>query len=213
MKKLLARALVLVQMLMIAACSLPVTQPDEQRARLLGWDQRQSYLDAVHAWMVDGRIAMQTEDDAWSASLKWRENASDYGLVLYGPLGRKELSVIGGPNHVTLTTNEGDAFTDSSASSLIFHQTGWHVPVENLRYWARALAAPGQVDGRRYDSLGRLSELSQSGWVVYYQDYQIVGRLEMPRKIRLVHKQITVKMILRDWQLQSEEDATINDES
>jgi outer membrane lipoprotein LolB len=145
---------------------------------------------------------MQTEDDAWSASLKWRQNTADYDLVLYGPLGRRVMSVTGGQGHVILTTDEGETFTDSSASALIYRQTGWQVPVENLHYWTRALEVPGQAAARSYDSAGRLSELSQSDWVVYYEDYQVVGQLEMPKKLRLVHQQLTVKLILRDWQLE-----------
>lgn len=191
-------------MLIPAACSVPLTQPDaELRSGLLSWDQRQSRLRNIHTWAVDGRIAMQTADDAWSASMKWQQNNADYDLKLYGPLGRNLMSVIGGDDYVILTTNDGETFSESSASSLIYRQTGWQVPVEYLRYWARAMAVPDIPANHRHDNLGRLLQLNQSGWEITYQGYEAVGELEMPRKIRLEHKQFSVKLIMRDWQLEN----------
>ncbi|HEY5733123.1 MAG TPA: lipoprotein insertase outer membrane protein LolB [Gammaproteobacteria bacterium] len=194
----LTRALAALLLLLPAACSLPVQQPAEG---LMDWAQRQSYLSQIDTWRVDGRIAMQSQDDAWSASLKWQQRNTDYDLKLFGPLGRKALSVIGGADYVILTTDEGETFSESSATSLIYRQTGWQVPVENLRYWARAMAVPGQAEISQHDEQGRLQELSQSGWVIHYESYQQAGQLQMPRKMRLEHEHFTVKLILRDWQL------------
>jgi len=194
----LTRALAVLLLLLPTACSLPVQRPAEG---LMDWAQRQSYLTQIDTWTVDGRIAMQSQDDAWSASLKWQQQNTDYDLKLFGPLGRKALSVIGGEDYVILITDEGETFSESSATSLIYRQTGWQVPVENLRYWARAMAVPGQAEISQYDEQGRLQELSQSGWVIHYESYQEAGQLEMPRKMRLEHEHFTVKLILRDWQL------------
>ena len=203
MRSHLLRALVLVLMLIPVACSVPLTQPDsELRSGLLSWDKRQSLLGEIHTWAVDGRIAMRTADDAWSASMKWQQNNAEYDLKLYGPLGRNLMSIIGGNDYVILTTNEGETFSESSASSLIYRQTGWQVPVEHLRYWARAMAVPDMPASSRHDNLGRLSQLSQSGWEITYQGYEAFGQLEMPRKIRLTHSQFSVKLIMRNWQLE-----------
>lgn len=198
MKISLTRALAALLLLLPTACSLPVQQPADG---LMDWAQRQSYLVQVDTWTVEGRIAMQSQDDAWSASLKWQQKNADYDLKLFGPLGRKALSVIGGEDYVILTTDEGETFSESSATSLIYRQTGWQVPVENLRYWARAMAVPGQTQISRHDQQGRLQELKQSGWVIHYESYQEAGLLEMPRKMRLEHENFTVKLILRDWRL------------
>jgi outer membrane lipoprotein LolB len=209
MPNIVFRALALVLMLLTAACSVPLTQPDVgSRSGLLDWDQRQSFLKGINAWGVDGRIAMRTANDAWSASLKWRQHKADYDLELYGPLGRKLMSVTGSDDYVILTTDEGETFSESSASSLIYRQTGWQVPVEYLRYWARAMVVPGIPANSRFDDLGRLSHLNQSEWDITYQDYRILGQLEMPRKIRLSHREFSVKLIMRDWQLEQASDGS-----
>ena len=166
------------------------------------WEQRQSFLADINAWAVNGRIAMRTAEDAWSASLKWQQHNADYDLELYGPLGRKLMSVTGSDDYVILTTDEGETFSESSASSLIYRQTGWQVPVEHLRYWARAMTVPGILANSQYDDLGRLSQLKQSDWDITYQDYQVLGQLEMPRKILLLHREFSVKLIMRDWELE-----------
>jgi len=165
------------------------------------WPERQAQLNAIKHWDVSGRIAMQTTDDAWSASMNWKQIDQDYDIRLYGPLGGKALSIKGGENYVFLTTDKGETFTEANAASLIYRQTGWHVPVDGLRYWARALTVPELPAKQVFDSVGRLAELRQSDWTIYFQDYRMIDSLEMPRKIRMENKHFTVKLILRDWQL------------
>jgi len=111
------------------------------------------------------------------------------------------LAIKGGEDYAYLTTDKGEIFSEANAASLIYHQTGWQVPVEGLRYWARALEVPELPSKQVFDPAGRLTELHQSDWTIYYQDYRIINRLEMPRKVRMENEHFTVKLILRDWHL------------
>ncbi|MCW8964708.1 MAG: lipoprotein insertase outer membrane protein LolB [Gammaproteobacteria bacterium] len=201
----LLRALVviLIASIGLSACSRPGLRPDVQSTvTVLDWQQRQIRLNDIHQWDVSGRIAMQTTDDAWSASMEWQQSGDNYDIRLFGPLGGEALSIKGQQDFVELTNDDGEIFTAASAAELIYRQTGWRVPVDGLRYWVRALAAPQIPAEHFFNQGGRLSELRQLDWIVYYQDYQQVNNLEMPRKIRLEHGHFTVKLILRDWQLE-----------
>jgi len=195
-------ALGLIMLSGLTACSQPMQRPAaDSTATVLDWQQRQDHLSEMQQWDVSGRIAMQTTDDAWSASMKWQQTGDDYDVRLFGPLGGEALSIKGRQDHVLLTNDDGETFSAADAATLIYRQTGWQVPVDGLRYWVRALAAPQAAAERFFDPAGRLSELHQSGWIVYYKDYRVVNNLEMPRKLRLVNQHFTVKLILRDWQL------------
>ena len=186
----------------LTACSMPVTRTDSAaKTSLLNWNERLAYLQQTDEWGVSGRIAMRTPEDAWSASLKWQQRDTDFDIQLFGPLGGKALSVTGGKDYVVLTTDEGETFSEQNAAALIYRQTGWHVPVDSLHYWARAMQIPGQDALVEHDKNGRLTRLQQAGWDIHYQDYQVVDQLEMPRKLRLENKNFTVKLIFRGWQL------------
>lgn len=187
-------------LIMVAGCSMPLTR-DTAATTLLSWQERQNYLQQLRAWSVNGRIAMRTPKDAWSASLKWQQQGGNYDIELFGPLGGKALSVSGGSDYVVLTTDEGDTFSQQNASMLIYEQTGWQVPVESLNYWARAMPVPGEVAQLEHDEQGRLSRIQQAGWDIRFQDYQVVNQLVMPRKLRLESRHFTVKLVFRNWQL------------
>ena len=181
---------------------MPLTRTDSSaKPSVLSWPDRQAYLQQLHEWSVRGRIAMRTSSDAWSASLKWQQRDTDYDIQLFGPLGGKALSVTGGKDYVVLTTDEGETFSERGAGVLIYEQTGWHVPVEYLHYWVRAMRIPGQEAQEEHDEEGRLSRLQQAGWDIQFQDYQQVNQLVMPRKIRLVNQHFTAKLVFREWQL------------
>ena len=133
--------------------------------------------------------------------MRWQQTDNDYDLRLFGPLGGTVLSIKGGEDYVFLTTDKGETFSERSAAGLIYRQTGWDIPVDGLRYWSRALVLPEVPAKQVFDHSGRLSELRQSDWTIYYEDYRLIDDLEMPRKIRLENAHFTVKLILRDWQL------------
>ena len=133
----LYRALALAFMALIGlnACSLTgVRSPADAAVKMLDWQQRQVYLSKSRHWDVSGRIAMQTTDDAWSASMRWQQTDNDYDIQLFGPLGGNVLSITGGENYVFLTTDKGETFSERSATRLIHRQTCWEIPVDGLRY-------------------------------------------------------------------------------
>jgi len=195
------RVLVLATLVLqgLAACSVSEIRPES--VSTVDWPERQALVSKIGQWDVSGRIALQTTDDAWSASIKWQQSRDSYDIQLFGPLGGKALSIQGRENYINLITDKGETFTASSAVDLIYRQTGWQIPVDGLRYWARALPMPEVPAEKIYDQAGRLSELRQSNWTIYYQDYRPIDNLLMPRKIRLESEHFTVKLILKDWQL------------
>jgi outer membrane lipoprotein LolB len=85
---------------------------------------------------------------------------------------------------------------------LLAQVTGWQLPVTGLRYWIRGLPEPvaGQAQETR-DEAGRLNRLEQSGWTIEYQKYQLVGDILLPAKLQLIHADISVRIVIDQWEL------------
>ena len=71
-----------------------------------------------------------------------------------------------------------------------------------LRYWIRGLPAPAasKAEARR-DESGRLSQLTQSGWTIKYDRYQLVNGVSLPGKLQLLHDDISVRIVVDKWEL------------
>jgi len=191
-------SLLAIMLMGLSACAT-VDEPRGAPTAVLDWPARQQVLASLSDWRAVGRVAMQTTDDAWSASIDWDQIAERYEIRLSGPLGGNAMTIIGGPGYVVLETAEGDRYIETNAGRLIESKTGWHIPVEGLKYWALGLTEPGQPADQVFDDKGRLTELRQSGWVIRYQAYRLMENIEMPRKIQLANNHFKVKLVIKDW--------------
>lgn len=194
-------ALMVVILLGLSSCSSLDEKPTDQKLKPLDWQARQQLLSSLNDWQALGRIAMQTDDDAWSASIDWRQNEERYIIQLSGSFGGHVMTIKGGPGYVVMLTSDGEKFIETDAGRLIERHTGWQMPIDGLRYWVLGLVDPDRPAQQVFDKQGRLSRLSQSGWVVQYKSYQLQGQVEMPRKIQLDNSHFRVKLVFRNWKL------------
>lgn len=190
---------VLGAVLLVSAC-MPLWMPaSDQSVAMVNWHERRLLLTERPYWRVDGRMAMQTDEDTWSAFVAWVQVGKLYEIGFFGPLGGHRLRVEGGDDYIILTMSGGRKFTGRSAQRLIEHETGWVMPVDKLRYWVRGMSAPGDNGQEFFNDQGYLQKLQQSGWVIRYQGYQLLDDIPMPRKVRLENKQLKIKFSIHDW--------------
>ena len=157
---------------------------------------------ALSAWQLNGRVSLTRGEEGWHASLRWQEQADRYFLKISGPLGQGGFQLNGDDSGVVLVDADGKTFAARNADALLQQVTGWQLPVMGLRYWIRGLAAPaaGEAQTRR-DEFGRLSQLTQSGWTVKYNRYQLVNGIMLPDKLQLLHGDISVRIVVDKWEL------------
>ena len=200
---LLRLLLMLLLILPLSACQGPfaVRSGEASLTQPMDWQQRRLQLQQRSVWRVHGRVAVQTEDEAWSATIRWTQTGAQYEMAIYGPLGGTILYIQGTDSRITLTTEQGETYTGTDAQRLIERHAGWNVPLDGLRYWLLALSQPGRSQWQRYDDDGRLKELHQSGWRIRYRGYQPINGIDMPEKIHIENEQLTVRLIVRDWLL------------
>jgi outer membrane lipoprotein LolB len=170
-------------------------QPD------IAWESRQQLLSSIHQWQTDGRLAIKTTSDAWSASIDWQQHNDAYRIRLSGPFGSQAMHIEGDASRVLLKKSSDEVYAASNAASLIERHTGWTVPVEGLRYWALGLPDPQLHAQRVVDEYGRLTRLEQSGWVIEYTAYITIDGIDLPRIIRLENSFIKAKIVFKNWQI------------
>lgn len=156
----------------------------------------------IKVWSINGRISLSRGDKGWHAGLNWENRADHYRLQVTGPLGQGGLQLTGDANGVTLVDSEARVYKAHDVDVLLAEVTGWDLPVAGMQYWVRGLSAPDSAVRVTLDAHGRLQQLVQSGWVITYQRYQTIAGNDWPAKLKLVHDDLAVRLVIDRWQLE-----------
>lgn len=192
------RIIPLLLALLLGACSQTPPRPLPEMAAELSWQLRQQQLQQLTQWEISGRLAVQSDHEAWYLSLEWQQRDTEYSLNLIAPLGQGAMQLHGDGAQVTLLTDQGESISSSDPELLLYQQFGWKVPVKALRYWVLGLPAPGDSQ-QSLDEYGRLSHLQQSGWEIEFIDYQAQLGAELPRKVFIRNHQASIKLVINNW--------------
>ncbi len=186
--------------LLLGACSQPMPVPDSGSVQ--AWKARQSALTALQDWKLKGRVGLYTADEAWPGDIHWQQTGKAYDMRIIAPLGVGNLHVYSVEGGVMLEHSaEPHAYFSADPEILIQKQYGWKLPIRDLRYWMTGLPSPrsslsGKLD---LDQHGRLQSLQQSGWHIIFQRYKKIAGYELPTKVLLEHKDLSVKIVIREW--------------
>ena len=189
----------LLAFLLLAGCvGTPVLPPaaDPQ----LAWQQHREQLAGLDRWSIDGRIAIQTGNEGWHASLEWQQRGDGYTIALSGPFGQGAVRLEGDGDRVTLRTGEDEALVDDDPELLLYRQLGWRVPVNALRYWVLGIPAPGP-EVHELNAQGFLARLQQAGWNIEFRDYARQGDRALPGKVFVSNHQARVRLVIDQWTL------------
>lgn len=184
---------------LLAACT---TTP-----RHLDVDQQlQSELRRIDNWQAQGKLGIRVNGEAQSANFDWQNHANAFDLRLSGPFGQGTTWLRRQGRTVTLESPDQPLQRARSAEELMQTQLGWQVPVSNLRYWIKGIAAPMQeVEQRVHNPDGTLAELRQQGWNITYSRYDMYNQWALPGKLVAERDDIKLTMIIKAWQLSPEQ--------
>ncbi|MDH5435761.1 MAG: lipoprotein insertase outer membrane protein LolB [Gammaproteobacteria bacterium] len=186
--------------LFISACStLPVLPPVDDVDAV--WQQHHQQLSKLGSWKMTGRIAVSNETDSWHATLQWIEQPDQYMINIIAPMGQGGAQIQGDSHHVILRSDEGKTFQASTAEELLARHTGWRVPLEGMRFWARGLPKPDGTNIQKLNASGQLAELTQSGWLIKFKRYQRVNNLALPGKVFMDSGELKVKIVIDSWEI------------
>lgn len=172
--------------------------------QLDAWKARQALLAGLENWKIQGRVGIYTEDEAWPGDLQWTQSRQQYDIRIIGSLGAGTLQVVSVEGGVVLrSSSDASPHFSPDPESLLKNRFGWTLPIRNLRFWMRGVPSPlesltGQPE---LDQAGRVKSMEQSGWKISYNGYRKVAGFELPVKILMEHKELSVKVVIRKWQI------------
>ena len=193
-----ATSIVLVLAGMLSACS-SLPPPAEST-----WQQHRARLAALEHWQFSGKMAIKTATSAESVRISWHQGGQQSHLVLSGPVGWGRATITTDGKTLQLQRNGEQKTLALDDHGALERELGWALPAAQLPYWVKGLPAPGEPIDRQTLKQGRLLELHQAGWVLYYEQYQQVGQLTLPSKIVFEGKSSNGKILLKHWTLDSD---------
>lgn len=182
-------------LLLLSACSvsprLPAPDTDEQ-----------AFIHKMHNWSMDARISISREQRTDNARLNWEQQQADYRIGLTaGPFNQAVALLQGRPGQVEIqVAGEDDRYSARTPEALMQALLGWSLPVSHAVWWIRGLPDPT----RPHQTLLEDTSLRflQAGWdieIIRYQEIEPGTRL--PSRLRMVHNDLTVNLVISRWQL------------
>jgi outer membrane lipoprotein LolB len=168
------------------------------------WADRLTALQGLHHYELQGRVAITTGTDGFSAGLRWQQNDDQALVDLSAPLGFGAAHIQQTDNILRVTTSRGVTLDSSAATDELRSLLGFDAPLRSLRYWILGASDPDSACGVTLDASQRLVRLDQQGWRIDYGDYTRVQNKEwLPLSLTVTHEALKLKIVIRDWQLYS----------
>lgn len=164
------------------------------------WLAHQTALETLTHWRVQGRIAVRTASEGWSANFDWQQRGEDYRIRVRGPFGQGAVELHGNSLGVWLKRADQPPVFALNPEALLEQETGWQLPLAGLGSWLRGLPVPGGQPNIAWDEQGRLLEIEQNGWQISYSRYLTQGDFQLPEKLRMQRDSLRVKFIIDGWQ-------------
>lgn len=152
-------------------------------------------LYELAAWRLEGRLAVVAANDSWSAGLEWRHLPVLERLKLSGPLGQGAIAIELNSAGVTIDRGGGNIQTSDEPEKFISRQLGLNVPIHSLRFWAVGLPEADSEYQKTADGF------VQDGWLIVYKEMQQAGKHLLPRKMTMSKKNMRLKLIIDQWDL------------
>jgi outer membrane lipoprotein LolB len=158
-------------------------------------------LYALKAWRMEGRIGVQTSEDAWQANLFWDHDAAQDRLRVSGPLSQGMVSIIVQKDLIYI--NEGNGVTELSRNpdAKLRERLGFAVPLSSLRYWMLGIPAPGLPYDPIREGDDSPSGFRQSGWAIRVERFINVGSRTLPQKMLVEGSGVRLKIVTDNWEI------------
>lgn len=180
-------------LLLLGACAGVKVLPT---AGIAGRDE----LYALSHWRLEGRIAVQTPDDAFQANLFWEHEKQQERLQVSGPFSQGVLSIVLQDDLIFIRDSSGNTKSSRNVPELLRQELGFAVPLSSLRYWALGVSDPAAAPGQAsVDQAGQLRQLRQNGWRLDFQKFVSVGDYLLPQKLAAQRDDLRLKLFIDDW--------------
>lgn len=188
------RAALIAAVLLAAACApRPEIEHDGLR-----FEERQAQLSTISSWRMQGRLAIDTGERAAQGRFNWVQDDDLSTLLVRGPLGGGAFEITGGADGMVVTTR-GERHELEDPEIELSALLGWWMPVESLDTWLLGLPDPRYPAQTRLGRAETLAQLEQRRWRVDYEGYQLIAGILIPRRLRMTHGTLDVRVTIDVW--------------
>jgi len=191
-------ALLALLMLALAACA-PV-RVREDAAGLAAQNAREAQFSSQQNWSLTARLGISNGEDGGNGELVWKQDGDAFDFTVHAPVTGKTWRLHGDAHMAMLEGLRDATLSGPDAAELLRGETGWSVPMSELRYWIRALRAPHGRAQLVFDAQGLPAELTQAGWKVEYRDWMEGSHPPLPRKVFASRGKARVRVVVEQWQ-------------
>lgn len=192
----------LLSVLILTGCaSQDVQQTGSEEAGGMAWEVHRKEVELLSQFKANGKMALRDSGRSESGSLFWIQQGELLYLSLSGPMGVNNITVQSDGKSLEVNQGGKDHRYDLENPEVIEQGTGWKLPLTALPHWLKGVPAPGEGSDQTVVRSGLLRELEQFGWSVRYETYGNFGPLKMPTKITIAQEDMQIRVILRDWAL------------
>lgn len=166
------------------------------------WDIRQTRLQQLNFWHLQGQMGIFTQDTRNSASLNWQQTADNYRINLSGPFGVHLMTIERDNGLTTLTLDDAKKYRHHDTQRLVNELSPVQIPVDELRAWIIGIPL---TDDYQLDNFGRVTKAQHpQGWALSYQGYKKIDGIWLPQKINIQKDDIRIKISIKEWTLNAE---------
>ncbi|MGC9401292.1 lipoprotein insertase outer membrane protein LolB [Vibrio genomosp. F10 str. 9ZC157] len=186
--------------LLLAGCS---TLPESQTS--VEWQAHLDKLRSITQYKTIGKLGYISPEQRQSLNFQWKHTPVLEQLRLTTFIGQTVLNLSITESGSVVNTYDNQTLSHRSADVLIEQLTGLMIPIEQLEDWL--LGNPTLADTYQLNDNNTLSTLQktvgQQQWrlqFLSYQDVEYQGSvLPLPRKIRLIHQDTSINLVIANW--------------
>ncbi|MGC9460383.1 lipoprotein insertase outer membrane protein LolB [Vibrio genomosp. F10] len=186
--------------LLLAGCS---TLPESQTS--VEWQAHLDKLRSITQYKTIGKLGYISPEQRQSLNFQWKHTPVLEQLRLTTFIGQTVLNLSITESGSVVNTYDNQTLSHQSADVLIEQLTGLTIPIKQLEDWL--LGNPTLADTYQLNDNNTLSTLQktvgQQQWrlqFLSYQDVEYQGSvLPLPRKIRLIHQDTSINLVIANW--------------
>lgn len=192
-------ALLLLSMLLLAACVRAPVRLDADATLLAGQQAREDILRQQGPWELVGRIAVSDGRDGGSGRIHWVQDGDRFDIRLSAPVSRQSWRLSGRPGGARLEGLDGGPLEGDDPEMLLYEATGWLIPLADMARWARGMRGEGAAR-MSFDAQGLPALIEQAGWAIEYRDWVDGPSPLLPRRVFAERGQARVRLQVERWE-------------
>jgi outer membrane lipoprotein LolB len=153
----------------------------------------------LNHWSASGRMAIAAGNDGGSGSFDWVQDGTTSRLDLRGPLGAGAVRLVVTPGTLSLADGSGRVLDADAARADLQARLGAALPWDHLRFWLLGVPAPGVEATVLDQDAAPWRLIEQAGWRLAYDSFDVVGGLNLPKRLTAERGAVRVRVIVDTW--------------